>query len=298
MSEQEQIQSNSSNTYLSNKDTGIISGQDSESNTVIPTEVPQATEHKPSSKTMEVHHHTHHPKKWKEYFWEFFMLFLAVFCGFLAEIQVEHYVEHQREQQYVRTLIEDLEVDSARLAGAIGRAELMIAKADSMLIMYVKRDYLKPELEGRFAIVSHIAGYSIDIAFSDRTSSQLKGSGSLRLIRNKAVTDSILLYWNTQDRIQLTRDRYESFRLESRKIGWKVFDWYAWNFGSSETPVLSLLPDLTQKVGIYDASLLNEYVNAISASYSTVKTQYLRSLKGALRQNRNMSRLIIKEYHL
>lgn len=262
----------------------------------LPAEQLQTNNPKPVTDNMEVHHHTHHPKRWKEYFWEFFMLFLAVFCGFLAEIQVEHYVEHQREQQYVKTLLEDLDVDSVRLKAAIGRAELMLAKSDSVLLMYVKKDYLKPGLEKRFAIVAHIAGYSIDIAFSDRTSSQLKGSGSLRLIRNKEVTDSILLYWNTQDRIQLTRDRYESFRLESRKIGWKVFDWYPWNYAQS--PILKEVPDLFEQTGIYDATLLHEYVNAVSASYSTVKTQYIWYLKGAFRQNRNLSYLIRKQYKM
>jgi hypothetical protein len=261
-----------------------------------PAEQPETNNPKPVTDNMEVHHHTHHPKKWKEYFWEFFMLFLAVFCGFLAEIQVEHYVEHQREQQYVKTLIEDLDVDSVRLKGAIGRAELMLAKSDSVLLMYVKKDFLKPALKKSFAIVSHIAGYSIDIAFSDRTSSQLKGSGSLRLIRNKEVTDSILLYWNAQDRTQLTRDRYESFRLESRKIGWKVFDWYPWNYAQSS--VLNDITGLSEQTGIYDTTLLHEYINAISASYATVKTQYLLYLKGIFRQNRNLSHLIKKEYKM
>lgn len=248
---------------------------------------------------MEVHHHSHHghdKKTWKNYFWEFFMLFLAVFCGFLAEIQVEHYIEHQREKQYVKTLIEDIDVDSVRLKGAIERAELMLSKADSFVLMYVKKDYLKPDQVGHFAILAHIAGFSIDIAFSDRTSSQLKGSGSLRLIRNKEVTDSILLYWNAQDRIAQTRDRYESFRLESRKIGWKVFDWYPWNMTQSE--VLDSMPDLKKKLGVYNYAYLNEYVNAISASYNTVKSQYIRFLYGILRQNRNMSKLIKKEYNM
>jgi hypothetical protein len=298
MSEQEQIQSNSSNTYLSNKDTGIISGQDSESNTVIPTEVSQATEHKPSSKTMEVHHHTHHPKKWKEYFWEFFMLFLAVFCGFLAEIQVEHYVEHQREKQYIKTLIEDLDVDSARITSAIKRSNMIIGECDSLLIMYLNKDHLKAQLVGRFTVKAYIAATFIDFNFSDRTSSQLKGSGSLRLIRNKSVTDSILLYWDRQDRLRIVSDRYESFRIESRKIGWKVFDWYPFNFSSVKSSATKVFPDLYKETRINSSEHLKEYMNVISSCYSTIKPNLLGQLEAAFRQNRNLSRLIKNAYNL
>ena len=63
---------------------------------------------------MEVHAHTHTArKKWTHYIWEFLMLFLAVFCGFLAENQREHLVEHQREKQYMRSMMEDLMLDTA-----------------------------------------------------------------------------------------------------------------------------------------------------------------------------------------
>jgi hypothetical protein len=69
---------------------------------------------------MEVHHHPHtERKKFTHYLWEFLMLFLAVFCGFLAENFREHQVEHQRERQYMMTMLEDLESDTALLAECV-----------------------------------------------------------------------------------------------------------------------------------------------------------------------------------
>ena len=66
---------------------------------------------------MEVHHHSHtERKKWTHYFWEFLMLFLAVFCGFLAENQREHFVERKREKEYIRSMIEDLKLDTSGLS--------------------------------------------------------------------------------------------------------------------------------------------------------------------------------------
>ena len=65
---------------------------------------------------MEVHAHTHTArKKWTHYFWEFLMLFLAVTLGFFVENQREHYVEHQRELQYMRSMVEDLKLDTTEL---------------------------------------------------------------------------------------------------------------------------------------------------------------------------------------
>ena len=66
---------------------------------------------------MEVHAHTHTPrKKWTHYLWEFLMLFLAVFCGFLAENMRERIVERHREKDYIISMIEDLQTDTANLS--------------------------------------------------------------------------------------------------------------------------------------------------------------------------------------
>ncbi|HEV8269960.1 MAG TPA: hypothetical protein VGQ04_01570, partial [Chitinophagaceae bacterium] len=73
---------------------------------------------------MEVHHHSHTSdpdmhrgrKKWHHYFWEFLMLFLAVTLGFFVENQREHYIEGKRENEYIRSMIEDLRLDTAGLS--------------------------------------------------------------------------------------------------------------------------------------------------------------------------------------
>ncbi len=72
---------------------------------------------KQENTNMEVHHHghVHENKKWKEYFFQFLMLFLAVFLGFLAEYQLEHIVENNREEQYIKSFVEDLKADTAKI---------------------------------------------------------------------------------------------------------------------------------------------------------------------------------------
>ena len=86
---------------------------------------------------MDVHHHSHPAsggtrKKWTHYFWEFLMLFLAVFAGFLAENQREHYVEQMREKQFIKSLINDVKVDTARLNRLIENRIIRESRLDSL----------------------------------------------------------------------------------------------------------------------------------------------------------------------
>jgi hypothetical protein len=142
---------------------------------------------------MEVHHHGHiHSKsKWKEYIFQFFMLFLAVFCGFLAEYQLEHKIERDREQTYMQSMIEDLEKDTVNLSGVIKQFQRIDLHLDTMLKFYpaLSEGYT----EVFFRNFRSLRGYP-DFIYSDRTMTQLKNSGAMRLIRNKKVVDGIVNY--------------------------------------------------------------------------------------------------------
>ena len=172
---------------------------------------------------MDVHAHTHTPrKKWRHYFWEFLMLFLAVFCGFLAEYKLEHTIEHNREKQFITTLIEDLKSDTAQLRQVIAykmRREKMV---DS-LIMYLS----SPDREKHGSDIYYYARNLTRPQYffpNDRTIQQLKNSGSLRLIRNLAISDSIM-YYDQQVRYLLTLNEDErSIRDNFREVIETVFD--------------------------------------------------------------------------
>src|SRR4029079_7132397 len=88
---------------------------------------------------MEVHAHTHtERKKWTDYFWDFFMLFLAVTLGFFVENQREHYVEHQREKLYMKSMIGDLEKDTAMLHLIYKKTQVVLANIDTALAILQK----------------------------------------------------------------------------------------------------------------------------------------------------------------
>ena len=65
---------------------------------------------------MEVHHHPNIEKKnLKDHFLEFLMIFLAVTMGFFAENIRESIVNNHKEKEYIISLVEDLEADTAKL---------------------------------------------------------------------------------------------------------------------------------------------------------------------------------------
>ena len=141
---------------------------------------------------MEVNAHTHTPrKKWIHYFWEFLMLFLAVFCGFLAEYKLEQTIERHREKEYIQSMMEDLQKDTAQVA-RLSSALLNKQKQIDSIFMYYE-DLHKGFNPVLYRNLEAINGFSIFI-YTDRTILQLKNSGGMRLIKNKKAANGIMNY--------------------------------------------------------------------------------------------------------
>ncbi len=162
---------------------------------ITPTKETETITTNKDTENMEVHHHAHHggKKNWKSYFWEFLMLFLAVFCGFLAEYQLEHTIEHQREREYMKTMVEDLKSDTAKLSSLIDTRKNRVIELDSLFELISSDRYIK---EGNKVYSLYELPYWDIFRFSpsDRTMEQLKNSGNLRLIRKKNVSNALIHY--------------------------------------------------------------------------------------------------------
>ncbi|HEY6063625.1 MAG TPA: hypothetical protein VIV35_08450 [Chitinophagaceae bacterium] len=244
---------------------------------------------------MEVHAHTHtERKKWTHYLWEFLMLFLAVFSGFLAENFREHLVEHQREKKYMISFVEDLETDTMELRTAIGKCDSAALYSDSVLMFLAS---YKPSREVPLRLATQIgfAGQRLILINTDRTSSQLKNSGALRLIRNTKVNNEILRYWKQINETNITLDRYIIYRNAGREILFR----------------LSIIPEVYQRglsmpadsiktlrVIDTDPKKWDELTNLIAISGSIARTSHMNNLKKQLELAKALIVLINKEYHL
>jgi hypothetical protein len=152
------------------------------------------TNSQPNNKNMEVHHHghVHEKKKWLEYVFQFFMLFLAVFCGFLAENQREHYIENHRAKDFAKSLVQDLQNDTAAINVQKKSAGVYIAITDSLLKLG------KTRLEGRdaarFSFYTRFMYWTVPVLWNRATFEQIKNSGSLRYFKNHQLLAKLIKY--------------------------------------------------------------------------------------------------------
>ena len=244
---------------------------------------------------MEVHHHSHtERKKWTHYFWEFFMLFLAVFCGFLAENQREHFVEHNREKQYMRSLMEDLETDTVELHAALDKAAIIIRNTDSVLI-FLASYKISNQVSLHFANIVGLSGMRQVLINTDRTSSQLKNSGAMRLIREKKVSDLILKYWKQIEETNISLERYLVYRNASRELVFKL-----WVIPEVYRSGLSMQADSIQQLRVIDPDQKkwDEFANLTAMCGEITKATHIKNLNQQLSYARELIALIKEEYHL
>ncbi len=248
------------------------------------------------TKSMEVHHHPdlHHKKKrFKEYFLEFLMLFLAVTLGFFAEQIREGFTDRRREEAYMNSMIQDLKVDTASLSSNIRLRQQREEMIDSLILLLSSPDVK----ENGNAIYFFGRSISPPMYFfpDDRTIQQLKSTGSLRLVSNMQISNSIMDYDRKMRQQIFEYTDEQEVRGESRQIAIKIFDGKVFNEmirnNGIDRPVN--IPQLFT----YDVTLINEYI---------VQTQYLRKVnqlqvmraKELFTQAKQLMGLIKKEYHL
>jgi hypothetical protein len=164
-----------------------------------------------------------HGKTPKDYFFDFFMLFLAVTLGFFVNNLQENLSERQREKQYITSLITDLRIDTAEMRMIHSSIANRIAGIDSLMHILENKDqknYVNKLYYYSFKYLNSTEFHTV----SDRTISQLKSAGGLRLIQKKGESDNIVQYYSSSENVGFNRDYClkEFYRiLDSEK---EIFD--------------------------------------------------------------------------
>jgi hypothetical protein len=149
---------------------------------------------------------SHYPgKKPKDYFFDFFMLFLAVTLGFFVNNLNENLSERQREKQYIESLLTDLRIDTAEIQMIHTGIARRVAGIDSLIHILENKD--QNNFINNLYYYSFKYLYSIEFhSSSDRTISQLKSAGGLRLIQKKGESDNIVQYYSSSDNVRFTTE--------------------------------------------------------------------------------------------
>ncbi len=246
---------------------------------------------------MEVHHHPdlhHKPKPWKEYFLEFLMIFLAVTLGFFAENIREHFTDTKKGKEYAISYKEDLIKDTAIIQKVILILNRDIAGCDS-LNNYLQKERTKTviDLQNIYQFnLSALGGFSFSL--TDRTSSQLKNSGGMRLLTNKKVINGILEYWESGALLEGIQIATSTMRQQAREKTYLIFDnqYYSDNSDSLGKREVSANARLMTENYIQLAELRNR----LNHFKNTIKGAFLKGLINQKTQARELIRLIETEY--
>ncbi|HEY5327433.1 MAG TPA: hypothetical protein VIJ27_10575, partial [Mucilaginibacter sp.] len=186
-----------------------------EENTSLPAGQAGEIEHPTSEiKEMEVHHHPdlhHAPKPWKEYLLEGLMIFLAVTMGFFAESIRENITDSSKENEYILSMIQDAKIDTAKIQMVLklnSKRILALDSAASLCYYYDGTGSSDGEIYRQFGQAVYYPDF---VYLTERTMSQLKNAGGMRLIRKKAAVDSIILYDDFSKKLLTQQEAYGTY---------------------------------------------------------------------------------------
>ena len=226
------------------------------------------------------------------------MLFLAVFCGFLAEYQLEHMIEHSREKQYIESMVEDLKADSTRIDIVMKYDIQQVAGIDSLLRNIYNRPYTDSSLRMLYYLKENYTLVKYVVRFSKGTLSQLKNSGGLRLIRNRAAADSIIKYDIQTERIE---GQAEGIDLSGQKLldhSIRIFDGeYVLDYTGTSNYKDILRSNKKFTLLTNDEILIKEYAN-LAKFKKDVIVNYIAQVTALQRRIPGIIASLKKEYHL
>ncbi|MBI1223082.1 MAG: hypothetical protein GC180_10805 [Bacteroidetes bacterium] len=249
------------------------------------------------TENMEVHHHAHdpaaphHKKNWKSYFWEFMMLFLAVFCGFLAEWQLEHVIEHSREKEFIRTMVEDAQIDTFNIERVLKNNKKTLVYVDSLANACYNYEEGSSSDFDIYRLYRHLLSALEGLKPTERTIIQLNNSGGMRLIRNGASVDKIISYEACEKEVTEQQEVVNKLKYEFANASYELFNYSYFNLESKSI----LSPDA--KLLLHDKLKLTRFANRISI-YGGVLTKYNFELLTMKEKALEVIHTLNKSYHL
>lgn len=270
----------------------------------------QTSNLEPQTEIMEVHKHPHHPmheKKWKEYLLEFLMIFFAVTLGFYAENIREHVSDTNREKEYMRSMLEDLRQDTANCARVISKNAAIIHGLDTLISHILTPVHDDGNVNSIYAYCIKYRYYNPEVQFSERTMSQLKNNGGLRLVRKTEVSDALSSYDQGIRFCDRQRDQVLHYYGVLDQTELALFDfgpikplWDSlFNVNVLSVPISTMVQYLQDKVHLQNAEedQLKKYMNEIIYDQVAIAS-YNNDLAGQRDKAASLIQLIQNKYGL
>lgn len=135
-------------------------------------------------------------KKLTDFVFEFMLIFLAISGGFFANNLRENIIDRKKEKEFIASMVRDLEEDTASVRNIMINDSVQAKGLDSLLTL-LDTSGSDVDIYKFYSFCGKYLPSYTGFESRDITISQLENSGGLRLIRDKAVLDSIVLYYST-----------------------------------------------------------------------------------------------------
>lgn len=200
---------------------------------------------------------------------EFLMLFLAISLGFFVENYREKIIEDKRELDFVNSFKNDLKNDISELDDLIQRRKEREIQIDSIYFIFKNKKF--NEYSNDLYFYARYLPRPSRFFANNASIDQLKNSGSLTLIKNQKVIDTLLGYNDNFLFIDYIRER-EEYLVQ------RIFDQINIIFD----------PYVFDQMTVYDIEF-NKPKGSVSINYSDIQTnktflsnlQYLKTVNKA-----------------
>jgi hypothetical protein len=248
---------------------------------------------------MDVHHHPdlqHKKKNFKEYFLEFLMIFIAVTLGFFAEQMRESVADHNRGKEFMQSMVEDLKTDTANISSFSVKANIALTQMDSLIHLMRSADRAKSGRTmyyfGR-VITTKLGRFELN----ERTYEEMKNSGSLRLIADGVLSDSVSEYYASQTHFKEQAEIQIEEMTEYIHSAVKVFDGAVFQNMLQKIPYQINPPTGNPQLLTNDANIINEFVGSLHY-YSAIVVINLSYAEQEKDFTIRLIKMIQQKYHL
>lgn len=238
------------------------------------------------------------------------MIFLAVTLGFFAESYREHLSESSKEKEFIKSMVDDLKRDTANFRFIISKGKETASTIDTLILLFQLPDR-DAQTSRMYYHARNITRNAFPFEIFDRTYSQMKTSGNLRLLHSQEIGDSITSYYSDMGLLVSQQNFITTFLLDYIKNVSIVFDvsvlhnmykeaGFTIN-SNKQTDVRHLLPLIPPKG---NPPLADKSKNAVNSLLGSSHYLYARILNACLiigNENKkaiNLLLLLQREYHL
>jgi len=250
---------------------------------------------------MEVHHHPEVEKKgFKEYILEGLMIFLAVTMGFFAEGIREGIGDRAKEHEYITSMIEDARTDTADIHWCIKANSARMKAIGSLAEMCYNYNSSKPNDAVLYLQYGKSTYHPDFVNPVERTLTQLKNSGGMRLITKKAAADSIIAYDDEARKLATQQAAYEHYLDNWAEQAEQIFNLRYMNMQNGKLKITALKPGDTVYNDLLltrDRATLIKAGNSVSV-YGAVVDFYIARLRETEVHAVNLIHTLQKQYKL